>query len=84
MLVVSTREFRAKQSMYFDLVDNHEQVIVQRGKNKSYALTPITDDDRYFSDPQIIERIKHSMKQADNGEGVVVTKENQRKFLGLE
>jgi cell fate regulator YaaT (PSP1 superfamily) len=84
MLVVSTREFRANQSMYFDLVDKNEQVIVQRGKNKSYAVTPITDDDRYFADPKIIERIKHSIQQANNGEGVVVTKENQRKFLGLE
>lgn len=83
MLVVSTREFRAKQSMYFDLVDKHEQVIVQRGKNKSYALTPITDDDKYFSDPKIIERIKHSMKQADNGQITIMTKAQQKEMLGL-
>jgi len=83
MLIVSTREFRSNQSMYFDLIDKNEQVIIQRGKNKAYALTPITDDDRYFSDPQIIERIKHSMKQADNGQITIMTKVQRKEMLGL-
>jgi hypothetical protein len=69
--------------MYFDLIDKNEQVIIQRGKNKAYALTPITEEDRYFSDPQIIERIKHSMKQADNGQITIMTKVQRKEMLGL-
>ena len=38
MLVISSREFRENQNKYFDLIDQQEQVIVQRGKNKSYAV----------------------------------------------
>ena len=45
MLVVSSREFREKQAQYFDLADNREHIIIQRGKNKSYRLLPIAKDD---------------------------------------
>ena len=48
MLIISSREFREKQKMYLDLVDQKEQVIVQRGKNKDYILTPITNTDRFI------------------------------------
>ena len=43
MLVISSREFRENQKKYFDLIDQKEQVIVQRGKNKAYALVPIDE-----------------------------------------
>ena len=49
MVIITTREFRQKQKMYLDLVDKNVQVIVQRGKGKAYALTPINDDDVYFN-----------------------------------
>ena len=45
MLVISSREFRNKQAQYFDLADNREHIIIQRGKDKSYRLLPITEDD---------------------------------------
>jgi len=38
---------------------------VQRGKGKAYALTLITEADRYFSDPEIKQRIANSLEQAD-------------------
>lgn len=38
MLVISSRDIRDHQKKYFDLVDHNEQVIVLRGKNKSYML----------------------------------------------
>lgn len=41
MLIISSREFRQNQRLYFDKADKGEQIIVQRGKDKSYALTPI-------------------------------------------
>jgi antitoxin YefM len=67
MLVISSREFRENQKSYFERVDKGEQVIVQRGKDRAYALTPINDDDVYFN-AEMIEKIKLSMEQAKNGD----------------
>jgi prevent-host-death family protein len=83
MLVISTREFRQKQKKYLDLVDKDEQVIVQRGKNKAYVLTAITETDRYFSDPEIKMRIAYSLEQAAQGELTTLPKEDINKFLGV-
>lgn len=83
MLIISTREFRQKQKMYLDLVDKNEQVIVQRGNNRAYALTLITETDRYFSDPEIKSHLIHSIEQAERGELTTLPKEDIDKFLGL-
>jgi antitoxin YefM len=83
MLIINTREFRQKQKMYLDLVDKNVQVIVKRGKGKAYALTLITESDRYFSDPEIIQRIANSIEQAERGELATLTKEDINKFLEL-
>lgn len=49
MLVFSSREFRQNQKMYFDKADKGEQIVVLRGSNKAYTLTPVNDDDIYFT-----------------------------------
>ena len=83
MLVISSREFRQNQRLYFDKVDKGEQIIVQRGKNKSYALTPIGEEDLYFNE-KMIKRIKESAKQASNGEYVEISSsEGIKELLGL-
>ena len=50
MLVVSSREFRNKQALYFNLADNHE-ILIQRSKNKSYRLLPVSEDDYIYNIP---------------------------------
>jgi len=67
MLIISSREFRQNQRLYLDRVDKGEQIIVQRGKDKAYALTPIDEDDLYFN-AGMIKRIRKSLKQASKGE----------------
>ncbi len=67
MLVISSREFRENQKKYFDLIDQQEQVIVQRGKNKSYALVPIDETVKYFSEPEIRLRLDRSIEEAKRG-----------------
>lgn len=57
MLVISSREFRDKQAEYMDRVDNGEQIIVQRGKNKAYAITPVKDKDIYMNQINMSEFI---------------------------
>jgi antitoxin YefM len=81
MVVVSSREFREKQAEYMDLADNGEQIIVQRGKNKAYSITPITNEDVYFS-REMVEKIEKSLLQAKNGEVIRVNgKEALVEFL---
>ena len=66
MLVISSREFREKQAEYMDRADKGEQIIIQRGKNKAYFITPVTEDDMYFSS-QMIEKINKSIQQVKEG-----------------
>jgi antitoxin YefM len=78
MIVISSREFREKQKMYLDLVDQKE-----RGKNKAYALTPITDAERFFANPEVKARILHSLEQAEKGNLTTVAKEDIKSILGV-
>lgn len=80
-VVVYSREFRDNQKKYLDLVDENEQVIVKRKNGKAYALVPVSES--YFLDPKNIERLKHSIAQAESGEVAELTPERQRELLGL-
>jgi hypothetical protein len=52
MRVVTSREFRDNQKKYFDMVDNKEQVVVKRSKNRAYKLVPVTEDDMLIEIPK--------------------------------
>ena len=83
MLVISSREFRQNQRLYFDKADKGEQIIVQRGKDKSYALTPIGEGDMYFNE-EMVNRIKESAKQASSGEYIEISSSKEiKELLGL-
>ena len=53
MLVISSREFRDNQAEYMDRADKGEQIIVHRGRNKAYAITPVKKSDIYISEQVI-------------------------------
>jgi antitoxin (DNA-binding transcriptional repressor) of toxin-antitoxin stability system len=73
MLVVSTREFRARQSKYLEMVNNGTELVLKSREKGSFALTPITQshtilDNEYLLAPdedlaraitgeQIVERL---------------------------
>ncbi len=83
MLVISSREFRQNQRMYFDKADQGEQIIVQRGKDKSYALTPVSEDDLYFN-AEMIKKIKKSAQQARDGKYITISSSDDiKELLGL-
>ncbi len=83
MLIISSREFRQNQRLYFDKVDQGEQIIVQRGKDKSYALTSISENDLYLNE-KMLKRIKKSIKQAEKGETIELSSAAEIKnLLGL-
>jgi PHD/YefM family antitoxin component YafN of YafNO toxin-antitoxin module len=83
MIVISSREFREHQKKYFELVDKKEKVIVQRGKDKAYLLTPVNDLDIYLSDPEIRARLDESIKQAKDGDTVTIKKDDIKSLLDL-
>ncbi len=83
MLIISSREFRQNQRIYFERADKGEQIIVQRGKDKAYTLTPVTDNDVYFN-AEMVERIKQSIKQVEEGKvKKITTSEEISNLLGL-
>ena len=49
--IITSREFRDNQKMYFDMVDKNEQIVVKR-KNRAYKLVPVTDDDMLVDIPK--------------------------------
>ena len=83
MIVISSREFRENQRLYFEKADNGEHIIVQRGKDKSYALTPISEKDKYFN-AKMLEKIKKSILEVQKGEVKrVSTSDEIKDLLGL-
>jgi antitoxin YefM len=60
MMIISSREFRDQQKKYFDLVDQNEQVIVQRGKDKAYVIVPLNDVDRLSVNDQLIQTVQEA------------------------
>ena len=83
MLVISSREFRQNQRMYFDKADEGIQIIVQRGKDKSYALTPVGENDLYFNQ-EMVKKVKESLEQARKGQVKAITSAVEiKELLGL-
>jgi len=83
--MIISREFRKHQKKYFELVDQNEQVVVQRAKIKAYVLVPLRETDRFFSEPSVIAHLNESLTQAQNQQFVTTleNKEDIRKYLDL-
>ena len=84
MAVIQTtsRHFRDKQKDFFDLADKGEKIIIKRGKKQAYLLTPVEDEDLYFT-PAMLDKINMSIKQAKEGKVTTVeTNEKLDEFLG--
>ncbi len=73
MAIVETnsRQFRERQKDFFDLADRGEKVVIRRGSKQSYVLTPVSEDDLYFT-PAMIERIEQAQREVKEGKGTVV------------
>jgi antitoxin (DNA-binding transcriptional repressor) of toxin-antitoxin stability system len=84
MTIVTSREFREKQELYLDKVDNGEQVIIQRKGNKSYKLVPVTKEDTLMSKEEFSAKIDHSLQQAKDGKTQRISDPIEiEKLLGL-
>ncbi|AWW33243.1 MULTISPECIES: type II toxin-antitoxin system Phd/YefM family antitoxin [Echinicola] len=82
MLVISSREFRDNQKKYLDMVDNDQHIIIQRGKDKAYVLSPVSESDEYFMDPKVMAHVREGIADYEAGRVVKMTKEERKKMLG--
>lgn len=86
MIAISTTELRRNLRKYLNTA-NKERVIIQCGKSETYEIIParkMSDTDRYFSDPNVVEHLQHSLQQVEEGKTTVLKKSDIKKFLGLE
>ena len=81
LLEVTSREFREKQKSFFERADQGDKIIIKRGKKQSYVLTPIDENDLYFT-PEMLAKIDQSIQEIKEGQFTrVETKEELKKFL---
>ena len=81
IIQTTSRHFRDKQKDFFDLADKSEKVIIRRSKKQAYLLTPVEDEDLYFT-PAMLDKINKSIKQAKEGKVTAVgTEEELNQFL---
>jgi len=66
-LVISSIEFRANQKSYFDKADEGAQILIQRGKNKSFRLVPVVEDETLMSKKEFFDEIERSWEQYEKG-----------------
>lgn len=75
VIEVTSREFREKLKTYFELADKGERVIVNRGRNKSYLITPVVTGDMIVS-PELEKKIAKAMEQVQKGDVVEINTED--------
>ncbi len=66
MLVITSREFRENQASYFDRVDQGEEIMVQRKKNKAYRIIPVTEDDTLMSKEEFFAKLDEARGEVKN------------------
>lgn len=83
MTIVETtsRQFRERQKDFFELADTGKRIVIRRGRKQAYVLTPVSEDDLYFT-PEMIKRIKDAQQEIKEGKYTVVnTKEELDAFF---
>lgn len=66
MVVVSSREFRANQSKYFDLALVNDVVITSR-THGSYRLVPVKENDMLLNEETLNEKIRQGIADYESG-----------------
>ncbi len=78
---VTSREFRDKQASLFSLADKGEKIVIRRGKKTAYILTPVSDEDLYFT-PKMLEKIDQVLQEVKEGKVRTLTPELREELFG--
>jgi hypothetical protein len=82
MIVISSREFRANQKLYFEKADAGAEILIHRGKNKTYRLVPLDDNDTDLNKETMKSKIEMSLQQIKKGQYTnIESKEDLNNFL---
>lgn len=82
MIIVSSREFRDKQKSYLDRVDEGAEILIRRGKNKSYKIVPVKEDDTLMSKEEFFAMIDRSLEEVEQGKVTRLTPELREELFG--
>ena len=81
MVIVNTREFRANQGKYLEMVDRGQGVIL-RARRGSYKITPVTEDDTLMSKEELFRKIDKGIQDIKNGKGYTIkSREELERYL---
>ena len=83
MLVISTREFRDNQRSYLDQIDSGAEILIQRRKNKTYKILPVTEDETLMSKEAYFAMIDKGLQDIKEGKTKRYTLEELRIKMGL-
>ncbi|TLU96901.1 hypothetical protein FEM55_01315 [Dyadobacter sediminis] len=53
------------------MADKGEKVVIRRGRKQSYVLTPVSEEDLYFT-PEMIQRIQDAQQEIKEGKSTVI------------
>ena len=76
----TARELRQKQAYILDKADAGEEVIIWRGKNKAYMLTPVHENDQNVSET-FKQKIAKAREDYLSGKGVTCRTYEESKAL---
>lgn len=82
MIIVSSREFRDKQKSYLDKVDEGVEILIRRGKNKSYKIVPVQEDDTLMSKEEFFAMVDRALEEAEQGKVTKLTPELRNELFG--
>ncbi|WP_229209043.1 hypothetical protein [Dyadobacter sediminis] len=71
IIETTSRQFRERQKDFFDMADKGEKVVIRRGRKQSYVLTPVSEEDLYFT-PEMIQRIQDAQQEIKEGKSTVI------------
>lgn len=81
MRIITSTEFRDKQAFFFDQVDEGMDILIQRGKGKSYKLVPVSSVSMVVDERYILEPDEDLAKAITADELLVGVKEDIRKMF---
>lgn len=75
MTVISTRDFRANQTKFLDMVKNGEDVILKSRSHGSFRLTPVVPEDTVVKKRDLTEELVAALRQVrDHMDGKIELK----------
>ncbi|MCD8297717.1 MAG: type II toxin-antitoxin system prevent-host-death family antitoxin [Prevotella sp.] len=75
MLVISTRDFRANQTKFLDMVNKGEDIVLKSRGKGSFKLVPVREHDAIVDKRDILAELKGALQQVkDHKDGKIELK----------